>query len=140
MLAYIYRLNYLQFMLFHNWVIYEIQCKIIYIWWEDILINIVYKYHTQRMVVENYVRIFINIELFIFWVKSEIIYDMKCYLLWYNLFFIYLLIKYDLILIKFSDNHIEMVFHTRTFSVKEFKLKNHPTFIVSLSDDTNRCF
>ena len=47
---------------------------------------------------------------------------------------------YGLILAKFSDYHVGMVFHKIIISVKEFNLNNNQKFIVSLSNNTNEYF
>ena len=46
-------------------------------------------------------------------------------------------VHYQPILMKFSDNHVGMVFYIRMFSIKEFKFQNHPTFNVRLYDNKN---
>ena len=46
-------------------------------------------------------------------------------------------VHYGLSLMKFYDNHVGIVFHTKMLSVKEFNFHNHWTFNVSLSDDRN---
>ena len=44
------------------------------------------------------------------------------------------MVRYKLILMKFSGKHGIAVFHTRMFSVNELKFYNQPTFNVILSD------
>ena len=49
-------------------------------------------------------------------------------------------VHYQPILMKFSDNHVGMIFQTRMFSVKDLNLKNKTRLNIRLSDQINEYF
>ena len=87
----------------------------------------VYEWHSQSVIFDMYGIIFVNIKPYSYqWSVSitsqhEVLAKMVQFLLYIWR------VHYGIILLKFSDNYICMVYHTRMFIAKSFKI--HPFYI-----------